>query len=164
MSSVLGAAPLLALAMLAGPAGCNEPAADGESSSTGPSEPHATLLAQVPNTVCDDPKVVSVQVTARQIGCERPAPAPCTKPADPPLLTGDSATCPISDPTRALGVEVDFAAEFEVEVVADRSPEAATAECYAASVMARSVLVTGIDLDVRATKELVAVGQPCPEG
>ncbi|MBX7082676.1 MAG: hypothetical protein K1X88_25950 [Nannocystaceae bacterium] len=140
----------------------DEPA--GSSSSTGPDEPHATLLAQVAGSVCDDPKVVAVQITAVQVGCEHPPPSPCTLPADPPLLQGDMASCPITDPTVQLGLVVDRAAEYQVEVVADRSPEAATLECYAESMLQTSVRVTSVDLDVRASKSLVAIGQPCPDG
>jgi hypothetical protein len=85
-------------------------------------------------------------------------------PAEPPLLQGDMASCPITDPTVQLGVVVERAAEYAVEVVADRSPEAATLECYAESMLQTSVRVTSVDLDVRAAKTLVPIGQPCPDG
>ncbi len=158
---------LLALALF----GCSEesdPIAGGEetgdegSSSGGDDTPHAILLATVSNSICDSVGVVAVQLEAVQIGCERPAPAPCTKPANPPPVIGDRVSCPITDPDVTLGVRIELAAEYSVEVVADRSPEAETRECFAESTMLSSVRVTSIDLDVAAQKMLVGKGSACP--
>jgi len=131
-------------------------------SSTGDDEPHVTLLAKVSNTVCDEVGVVGVQVQAVQVGCENPPPAPCTMPSDPPPELGDMVSCPITDSTVTLGVRIDFAAEYQVSVVADRTPDDPSAECYAESSMRTSVLVTSIDLDVRAQKMLIGLGSECP--
>jgi hypothetical protein len=144
--------------------GCASDAPSDDSTSTGPGEPHATILVPVPNSVCEDPKVVSVQVRALQIGCETPPPAPCTMPADPEHVLGDQATCPITDPTVTLGVMVTTPGEYRIDAVTDRTPDAPTSECYATN-QQTSVLVTTVDLDVRAVKmDLVGLGMACPDG
>lgn len=125
-------------------------------------EPHVTILAAVPNTVCDEVGVVAVQIEAVQVGCEHPPPAPCTMPSDPPPVLGDMVSCPITDPEVTLGVRIDFAAEYQVSVVLDRTPDAAVSQCYAESSMRTSVLVTSIDLDVHAQKMVTGLGSPCP--
>jgi hypothetical protein len=136
--------------------------ASADESSTGDDEPHATLLADVPNTVCDEVGVVGVQIQAVQVGCEHPPPAPCTKPTDPPPQLGDMVSCPITDTNVTLGVEIDFAAEYQVSVVADRTPDDPSAECYAESTSETTVLVTSEDVDGGAQKLLVGLGSACP--
>ena len=153
-----------------GPLGCassdgQSQEVDGESSSsTGVQDdvPHTVLLATVSNTLCDGVGVVGAQLQAVQVGCESPPPAPCTMPADPPPILGDLLSCPITDPEVTLGVRIERAARYQVEVVADRAPEAPTSECFAETTMATSVLVTGDDLDAHATKMLVGTGTACP--
>lgn len=152
------------LLALATAIGCASDAPSDESTSTGPGEPRATILVPVPNSVCDDPKVVSVQVRALQVGCEHPPPAPCTMPANPEHVLGDQATCPITEPTATLGVVVTTPGDYQIDAVTDRTPDAPTSECYAASNQETSVLVTSIDIDVRSVKmDLVGLGQPCPD-
>lgn len=152
------------LLVLATAIGCASDAPSDESTSTGPGEPRATILVPVPNTVCDDPKVVGVQVRALQIGCEHPPPAPCTMAADPEHVLGDEATCPITDPTVTLGVVVTTPGEYQIDAVTDRTPDAPTSECYAESNLQTSLLVTSIDIDVRAVKmDLVGLGMACPD-
>ncbi|MBL8944150.1 MAG: hypothetical protein JNK45_13420 [Myxococcales bacterium] len=145
------------------PAADTGAAADDSTGDTGDDTPHTTLLATVPNTLCDAVGVVGVQIQAVQVGCEHPPPAPCTMPSDPPPIDGDTISCPITDPTVTLGVRIEAAAEYQVEVVLDRAPDAETRECFAESVMQTSVLVTSVDLDVGAEKMLIGTGAPCPE-
>lgn len=142
--------------------GTGSPDADDDGSSTGDTEPHVTLLAEVSNSVCDDVGVVGVQIQAVQVGCEHPPPAPCTMPSNPPPELGDMVSCPITDNEVTLGVRIDFAAEYQASVVADRTPDDPSAECYAESSMRTSVLVTSIDLDVHAQKMLIGLGSECP--
>jgi hypothetical protein len=140
--------------------GCPEAAPEGESSSTGDASAHATLLVPVASTVCDDPIAVSAQARARRIGCEH---QPCTAPVDPPHVLGDLVSCPITD-SMDLGVVVDEPGEYQVDLVVDRAPEADTSECFAESTQQTTVLVTSIDLDIRAVKmDLLGLGVACPE-
>jgi hypothetical protein len=167
-SRLRAAALTCVLCLVAGACSESDPAADtgsaaDGSTSTGDTTPHTTLLATVPNSVCDAVGVVGVQIQAVQVGCEHPPPAPCTMPSDPPPIEGDTISCPITDPTVTLGVRIEAAAEYQVEVISDRAPEAATRECFAESVMQTSVLVTSVDLDVGAEKTLIGAGAPCPE-
>lgn len=141
----------------------DEPGGGEEGSSSGGDDsPHTVLLAPVSGSICDTVGVISVQVRATKVGCEHPPPAPCTLPADPPPVEGDMVSCPITDGEVTLGVRVDQAAAYAVEVVADRTPDDPTTECFAESVMATSVLVTSVDLDVGSQKMLVGTGAPCP--
>lgn len=159
MRRLLG--PILSSFVLAA---CEETGAGDEQadSSTGPMDttPHAVLLAPVSDTVCET-LVVGVQVQALQVGCEHPPPAPCTMPSDPEPILGDMVSCPLTDDVT-LGVRIELAAEYQVSVVADRSPEDPTTECFAENAMQTSVRVTSVDLDVQAQKMLVALGSACP--
>jgi hypothetical protein len=149
--------------LIGGLLGCANDADSGAegSSSTGAGEPRTTMLVPVANSVCDDPKVVAVQARARRIGCEH---EPCTVPADPPYLLGDQASCPITEPELELGVVVDESGEYQIDVLRDRTPEASQSQCYAESTQQSTVLVTSIDLDIRAVKmDLLALGHPCPD-
>jgi len=152
----------LALACLAG--GCittSDADDEGGSSETGPGEPRATLLVRVPTTDCDVVGAVSVQVRARRIGCEQPT--PCTVPANPPDILGDLATCPITEPERLLGVEIDEPGRYYVDTIIDRTPDEPQYECHGSAMMNPEVLVTSVDLEVRVERELVALGMPCPD-
>jgi hypothetical protein len=169
-SSRLRAAALTCvLCLVAGACSESDPAtdtgsaADESTGGTGDTTPHTTLLATVPNSVCDAVGVVGVQIQAVKVGCEQPPPAPCTLPSEPTPIDGDTISCPITDPTVTLGVRIEAAAEYQVEVVTDRAPDAATRECFAESAMQTSVLVTSVDLDVAAQKMLIGTGAPCPE-
>lgn len=128
---------------------------------TGTDEPHAVLLGAVPNTVCDDPAVVSVELQAVKVGCEDPLPAPCTVPSNPEPVVGDRVSCPITDNSVTLGVRVELAAVYQVEAVLDRSPDAADGLCFGAEEPTR-VLVSTEDLEAHAQKMLDATGQACP--
>jgi hypothetical protein len=149
-----------ALALVFG-AGClTTEASDGGSSETGSAGPHATFLVHVPSAACDEVGVVSIQVRARRVGCEQPV--PCTVPANPPDILGDTATCPITDPERLLAVEVDESGRYYVDTIADRTPDDPLYECHGLD-MEAEVLVTSVDLEVGAEKELVALGVECPD-
>lgn len=155
--------------MLALLAACSDPVApEGETStgvadtSTGEDVPHAVLLAAVPNTVCDDPTVVSAELQAIKVGCENPLPAPCTNPANPVPVVGDRISCPITDNTVTLGVRVELPAEYQVEAVLERAPDAPDGLCFGSDDLETSVLVTTEDLEAHATKMLETTGQACP--
>jgi hypothetical protein len=132
----------------------------GGSSETGPGEPRTTLIATVPSSACDEVGVVSIQIRALRYDCEF---QPCTKPANPQHELGDMATCPITDPERLLGIDVDQSGYYYVDTAADRTPDDPTYECHGTTVMQPSVLVTSVDLENRAEYSLVALGNPCPE-
>lgn len=150
---------------------CSDPAApEGETTSaqvdtsTGDGDrPHAMLLAAVPNTACDDPKVVSVELRAVKVGCEDPPPAPCTVPAVPVPITGDRKTCPITDDTVTLAVRIEAAAEYEVEAVLERAPDAPDGLCFGDPDLETSVVVTTEDLEAYAQKMLEGTGRACPD-
>ncbi len=151
---------LLAIACVLG---CPKDEPEDGSSSTGEGEPRATVLVPVGGNFCDDPLVVGVQVRALRIGCEHPPPSPCTLPAEPEHVLGDEASCPITE-TMELGVVVHEAGEYQIDVVADRTPDAPTTECFAESNQQTSMLVTSVDIDIRAVRTgLVGLGQPCPD-
>jgi hypothetical protein len=132
-------------------------------SSTGDASPHALLLAAVPNTVCDDPKVVSAELRAVKVGCEDPPPAPCTVPSVPVPIVGDRKSCPITDATVTLGVRIEVAAEYEVEAVLERAPDAPDGLCFGDPDLETSVVVTSEDIAARAQKMLEGTGRACPD-
>lgn len=153
--------------------GCSEPKSsdDGDGSEGGADDsgggpsgpPHATLLLEVSQSICDTVGVVGVQARARRVGCEHPPPAPCTVPANPTDVLGDEVSCPISDPTVLLGVTVEDPGRYLVDSVARQDGADPITSCYASSAMATDVLVTSVDLEIRAEKKLIAIGSACPD-
>lgn len=76
------------------------------------------LLDFDPQPACNTVGVTRVQLVAQQIGCESPPPAPCTMPANPPTIEGDQVTCPSTDSSRLLGVELTIPGRYAVRTVA----------------------------------------------
>lgn len=160
---VVSAALVVALAP-----GCSEPRSDDGADSGGSSEgaggpSQVILLVEVPNSTCDAVGVVEIEARARRVGCESPPPAPCTLPAIPVDILGDKATCPISDPNVRLGVTIDDPGRYLVDTVARRDGDDPITSCFAATPMATEVLVTTVDLEIRAEKSLMPLGVACPE-
>ena len=98
--------------------------ADTDGASTGADEAPtaipgtAILLVDVdPEPACNRVGVTQVQLVARRVGCESPPPAPCTVPVSPPTIEGDRFTCPNTDPSRLMGVEVEQGGRYEVQTV-----------------------------------------------
>jgi hypothetical protein len=134
---------------------------DSSGGSSGP--PQTTLLVSVSNAICDTVGVTSVQVRARRVGCEHPPPSPCTLPSIPTDQLGDQATCPITDPEVVLGIVVDDPGKYLVDSVAHMEDGDPITNCYASSVMVNDVLVTSVDIEIGAHKNLVSLDTPCPE-
>lgn len=118
---------LAAAGVLLGAAGCDGvETADTEAATSdgagGPVETPGTVLLLVdvnPEPLCNTVGVTAVQLVARRVGCESAPPAPCTLPAEPPSIEGDVFTCPNTDPSTLLGVEVEQAGRYEVQTVTE---------------------------------------------
>jgi|GEM_PF-2469727 len=122
-------------------AGCDglEPQNSGGSSGATEGGGSATpgevvLLVDVdPEPLCNTVGVTEVRLVARRIGCEAAPPAPCTLPAEPPVIEGDRFTCPNTDPMRLMGVEVDQAGRYEVQTVIEFTTAQTEVQCNAVS-------------------------------
>ncbi len=120
------------------------------------------LLVDVnPEPACSDPDVTQVQIVARRIGCESPPPAPCTVPVNPPAIEGDVFTCPNTDPSRLLGVEVTQAGRYVVETLATVTAAEPDVTCYGLD-GAAEIVVPADDVEAGATIMLDAAAVGCP--
>ncbi|MCR9160460.1 MAG: hypothetical protein ACE37F_27575 [Nannocystaceae bacterium] len=122
---------------------------DTEAMSGGGNPGSVLLLAAVSTEgPCNTVGVTGVQLVARRVGCEAAPPAPCTLPAEPPTLEGDAFSCPASDPSRLLGVEVDEGGRYEVQSVIEFTTGEREARCH----------VEGGNPEVLVTSEAVEAG------
>ncbi len=148
--------------------GCDglDPVEEGDTATSGP-ESGATpgtvvLLVDVdPEPLCNTVGVVEVQLVATRTGCESAPPAPCTLPADPPILEGDRFTCPNTDPSRLMGVEVDAAGRYTVQSVIEFTDGQTDLRCHAQG-GDPEVLVTAAEVDAGAVQTLDDGDVPCP--
>ncbi len=158
-------APVLVLTGMAG--GCDpsvEPqGSQTQASATGGGSPGSVLLllnadAQGP---CDTVGVVEVQLVARQTGCESAPPAPCTMPSEPPSIDGDLFTCPTTDASRLLGVEVTEAGRYLVRSEVRDTTGQEMSRCHGVG-GDPEVLVTTEEIQAGAVKMLDDDDLPCP--
>jgi hypothetical protein len=123
-------------------------------------EPRAVLFGNVDiDEHCDIVGAIEVILRARQVGCEQ---SPCTLPAEPETLDGDRYSCPATQDTAILGVEVDAGGRYVVEAVAIlTTQEEEPQECFVAPGQAPPVLVTSDDVEASAHLMLQGTGNPC---
>ena len=149
--------------------GCDtEPSPDEEGMATesegaGPSGTPGTavlLLEFDPQPACNTVGVTGVQLVAQQIGCESPPPAPCTMPANPPTIAGDQVTCPSTDSSRLLGVDLTTPGRYAVRTVASTAdvPQEVCRSLDGES----EVLVTAEAVEAGSTLTLDAGEADCP--
>lgn len=111
---------------------------DGTDTDGDPGGPMASpgavlLLADVnPEPLCGTVGVTQVQLIATRVGCESPPPAPCTLPAEPRSVDGDVFTCPNTDPSTLLGVEVELGGRYQVQTVVEYTTGETEARCHTA--------------------------------
>ena len=67
-----------------------------------------------PRAHCDMVGAIEVELRAELTGCVNGPPAPCTLPNPPKVVVGDGVTCPTSQSTVTLGVDVTFAGRYRV--------------------------------------------------
>jgi hypothetical protein len=104
--------------------------------------------------------VVEVVLRATLVGCEDDG--PCTLPADPPTYAGDRWSCPATQSSALLGVDVPVGGRYAVEAVAIlTTAQEQGQQCYAMPGEAPPVLVTTADVDAVAHIMLDATGSPC---
>lgn len=155
-----------AMGALLGTSGCDglEPVdTDGTATSGASVTPGtALLLVEVdPQPLCNTVGVVAVQLVARRTGCESAPPAPCTLPADPPTVEGDTFTCPNTDPSRLMGVEVSEAGRYAVESVIEFTTGDTERLCHTLS-GDPEVLVTAAAVDAGTLLNLDDGDVACP--
>lgn len=123
-----------------------------------------TLLAEVEGArICDSsPGAVSLQLQATLVGCEPGPPAPCTLPSERPVVEGDRATCPITDPIRLMGVDITEPGRYQIDLVVQLTTGESSTECFEGPDEATEIAVTEDDLDAGATITVAATGAPCP--
>lgn len=145
----------------AGAGGCG----DGDLGKEGGGAPTpgvVTLLGELrPSELCQMPEVERITVEATRIGCEPGPPAPCTLPAEPEVVEGDIATCPVSDPVRLMGVEVDEVGRWQVRAVGRFTTGETVDRCFTGPDGTTEIVVTQADLDAGATLDLKATDAPC---
>lgn len=121
-----------------------------------------TLLGTLdPNAFCDMPQVVSIQVQATRIGCVSGPPAPCTLPADPQPVAGDTRSCPVTDPEIVLGVDVTAAGRYHFEALGPGTAGGQTRRCLAVD-GDLEIVVADADLEAAASIFATATDAPCP--
>ena len=105
--------------------------------------------------------LVEIEMRATQVGCEAAPPAECVL-ADG-TIGGDRFTCPATDPSALLGVEVPAGGRYAVEAVPIlTTADELEADCYALPGGAPPVLVTTEEVDAGAHIMVEATGSPCP--
>ncbi len=160
---------LAAAAVLVVASGCDGvEAAETEAAATdGAGGPVATpgsvlLLVDVnPEPLCNTVGVTAVQLVARRVGCETAPPAPCTVPAEPPRIEGDLFTCPNTDPSTLMGVEVEQGGRYEVQTVIEFTTGESEARCNARDADPE-ILVAASAVEAGAVIMLDDADVPCP--
>lgn len=107
----------------------------------------ALLLVEIDaQAPCNTAGVTQVQLTAVRTGCESPSPAPCTLPSNPVTLEGEVLSCPSSDATRVLGIELDTAGRYAVQTVTSTASAEQEGACHAFEGDAE-ILIRAADLE-----------------
>lgn len=120
------------------------------------------LLVDVnPEPLCSTVGVIAVQLVARRVGCESAPPAPCTLPTEPPSIEGDVFTCPNTDPSRLLGVEVGQGGRYEVQTVAEFTTGETEVRCNAQG-GDPEIVVSASAVEAGAVTMLDDAEVPCP--
>ncbi len=119
------------------------------------------LLDINPEPLCGIVGVTGVQLVARRVGCESPPPTPCTVPVDPPTLEGDAFSCPNTDPSTLLGVEVSQGGRYEVQTVITYTDLETEARCHALDADPE-IIVPAEVVEAGAVRMLDDGDVPCP--
>lgn len=110
---------------------------------------------------CDTVGAVAVQWQATRVGCVDPPPAPCTLPGTPRPVEGDLMTCPQTDASVLLGVEVEQSGRYIVEAVLQLTSDEPEPECYADAGVTE-IIVTDEQIAAGAVVMVTPTGSPCP--
>ena len=119
------------------------------------------LVAVNPEPFCNTVGVTQVQLVARRVGCESAPPAPCTLPVDPPSIEGDVFTCPNTDPSTLLGVEVGQGGRYEVQTVTEFTTGETEVRCNAQG-GDPEIVVPASAVETGAVTMLDDADVPCP--
>ncbi len=159
---------LVTAAVFAGVAGCDGlETADTDGATDGAGGAAATpgtvlLLVDVnPEPFCNTVGVTGVQLIARRVGCESGPPAPCTLPAEPTTIEGDLFTCPNTDPSTLMGVEVGQGGRYEVQTVTEFTTGESEARCNAQG-GDPEIVVLASEVEVGTVTMLDDADVPCP--
>ena len=139
----------------------------GSSSGGGGPTPTATpgtalLLVEIdPEPACGTVGVTQVQLVARRVGCESPPPAPCTVPVNPPAIGGDTFTCPNTDPSTLLGVELEQGGRYQVQTVIEFTTGETEVQCNALG-GDPEIVVSAEDVEAGIVLALDDAAVPCP--
>ncbi len=154
--------------MFSGVAGCDGvEMADTEAATDGPGGAVATpgtvlVLVEInPEPLCNTVGVTAVRLIARRVGCASAPPAPCTLPAEPPTIEGDVFTCPNTDPSTLMGVEVGQAGRYEVQTVIEFTTGESEARCNAQG-GDPEIVVPEAAVEAGAVTMLDDADVPCP--
>jgi len=159
---------VVAAAVCAGAWGCDGlETADTDAATDGAGGVAATpgtvlLLVDVnPEPFCNTVGVTAVQLIARRVGCESAPPAPCTLPAEPTTIEGDVFTCPNTDPSTLMGVEVGQGGRYEVQTVTEFTTGDSEVRCNALG-GDLEILVLSSEVEAGAVTMLDDADVPCP--
>ncbi len=159
---------LATAAVLAVCAGCDGvESADTDAGAAGAGGAMATpgtvlLLVDVnPEPFCNTVGVTGVQLIARRVGCESAPPAPCTLPAEPATIEGDMFTCPNTDPSTLLGIEVEQGGRYEVQTVTEFTTGESQGRCNTQG-GDPEILVLGSEVEAGGVTMLDDGDVPCP--
>lgn len=109
----------VALGLVAVAAGC-------DAAAPGPGE---VLLGTIDTRhFCDFDPVVGVRLRARWVGCAEAEPG--CEPPESLVVQGDRFTCPATDPSRDLGVDLLEGGRYRVEAVAEQTSMPPRIECF----------------------------------
>jgi hypothetical protein len=124
---------VLAIVLALAPAPASAPATVGcaATEEDGLTRAGATLLGTFdPNLFCDMVGVVTIEVVATRVGCVPGPPAPCTLPAEPEPIAGDRISCPVTDPSIALGVDLTEPGRYRLEGVGELTTGEQVRRCF----------------------------------
>ena len=141
-----------------------DPVGEGSSGGVAPTSIPGTALLLVevdPEPLCGTVGVTAVQLVARRVGCESPPPAPCTVPVDPPAIGGDTFTCPNTDPSTLLGVELEQGGRYEVQTVIEFTTGETEVQCNALG-GDPEIVVPAEDVEAGAVQMLDDTPVSCP--
>jgi len=138
----------------------------GASSSTDAGAAVATpgtvlLLVSVnPEPLCGTVGVTQVQLLAHRTGCGTESGEPCML-EDSPRTDGDTFTCPNTEPSILLGIELDRAGRYQVQIVTEFTTGDTRARCATLS-GDPEITLTDEEVDAGSVRMLDAGDVACP--
>ncbi|MEZ4385704.1 MAG: hypothetical protein R3A79_30575 [Nannocystaceae bacterium] len=145
--------------------GCDDGDGDGEVSATGAPEnpdPHVRVSGPVDLLdLCGVIGATNVFMRAERVGCVDAPPAPCSLPAQPEPIVGETAGCPSAATARRMSVDVEVAGKYQIAAVT--ITETGTQELCFGVAGADVIEIRDAAIEAREAIAVEAKIGPCPE-